>query len=410
MSINPSPRDTNSQRQPEPSRETLLVIIQQQQQTIERLQSQLQLLRSTYPGMPPGGVGSFGEATRLTKEPTAQLSPYLQGVGEANSERYIPLTGKSCWMIGRSEDNVIVLNDRWMSRTHAMIQATGLGEFYLIDLGSRNGSFLNGRRVNIPALLNDGDLITFGQTSFSFHAPLLSGLDTTPDAATTLHSLETPATALLHVRRLISVLVVDIRDFTVLTRNLDEQILSEVVGTWFRFAGEIIRESGSWVDKYIGDAVMAVWIHGTKEVGLTDIQRLLTAITALNDMTRQLHLSFPLPFPLRIGAGVNTGYAMVGNTGSGDRPDYTALGDTVNAAFRLESSTKQLKLDVALGLSTYQYLRKCHPGVLPFQQHVLHLKGYDVPTPAFACSFADLNQLLAEQVASSPTHQDPGQS
>ncbi|NCJ06032.1 FHA domain-containing protein [Synechococcales cyanobacterium C] len=401
MSTNPPLRAFHPQH--EPSYEALLEIIQQQQQLIERLQSQLQHLRVTHPNppLPLDPCIQASQSTLVLPTPPGPLNPYLLGIGETSGERYIPLTSKSCWMIGRGEDNLIVLNDRWMSRTHAMIQATGMGEFYLIDLGSRNGSFLNGRRVNIPVLLNDADMITFGQTSFSFHAPpQKSGLETTPDISH-LSDLESPATALLHVRRLISVLVVDIRNFTVLTRNLDEQILSEVVGTWFRFAGEIIRESGSWVDKYIGDAVMAVWIHGTQEVGITEVQRLLKAVTALNDMTQQLHLNFPLPFPLRIGAGINTGYAMVGNTGSGDRPDYTALGDTVNAAFRLESSTKQLQQDVAIGLQTYQYLHQCCPGPLPFQQHLLQLKGYDAPTPAYACSFVELKQLLSPQSISS---------
>lgn len=89
------------------------------------------------------------------------------------------------------------------------------------------------------------------------------------------------ATATLHVRRLISVLVVDIRNFTGLTRQLDEKILSEVIGTWFRHAGEIIRANGSWVDKYIGDAVMAVWIHGAQEVDNHEMLQILQALSAM---------------------------------------------------------------------------------------------------------------------------------
>lgn len=81
---------------------------------------------------------------------------------------YFPLTGGNCWTIGRSEDNSIVLSDRWMSRNHAMIQRMGQGEFYLIDLGSRNGTFVNGRRVSIPVALHNGDRITFGQTELDF--------------------------------------------------------------------------------------------------------------------------------------------------------------------------------------------------------------------------------------------------
>jgi adenylate cyclase len=212
-----------------------------------------------------------------------------------------------------------------------------------------------------------------------------------------LDSKEFTATATLHVRRLISVLVVDIRDFTGLTRQLDEKILSEVIGTWFRRAGEIIREHGSWVDKYIGDAVMAVWIHGPQGVSNEEMLRIFSALSALHKMTSELYDQYPLPFPLRIGAGINTGFAMVGNTGSGDRPDYTALGDTVNAAFRLESATKEIRLDVALGETTYKHVPRSPARPAPFQEHTVHLKGYDVPTLTHACSFADLNQFLQTQ-------------
>ena len=139
-----------------------------------------------------------------------------------------------------------------------MVQATRTGDFYLIDLGSRNGSFVNGRRVGVPMILNHRDQLTFGETTLEFYAPA-AAREVAPTPLLDLDTDGIPATHLLHVRRLITVLVVDIRSFTVLTRQLDERLLSEVVGTWFRSAGEIIRDHGSWIDKYIGDAVMAVW-------------------------------------------------------------------------------------------------------------------------------------------------------
>jgi adenylate cyclase len=313
------------------------------------------------------------------------------------------LSGSNCWTIGRSEDNNFVLPDRWISRNHAMLQYMENGEFYLIDLGSRNGSFVNGRRVSIPLTLSNGDHLTFGQTELEFYAPPSESED---DSSGELESKEFTATATLHVRRLISVLVVDIRNFTGLTRQMDEKVLSEMIGTWFRHAGDIIREHGSWVDKYIGDAVMAVWIHGTQEVEEAEMLRVLYALSALQKMTTNLYNAYPLPFPLRIGAGINTGYAMVGNTGSGDRPDYTALGDTVNAAFRLETSTKQIGKDVAIGKTTFQYLSGVESGrvssaVDVFGQYTVNLRGYDAPALAYACSFADLNTFLQR-------HQDLG--
>ncbi|NET39539.1 MAG: adenylate/guanylate cyclase domain-containing protein [Cyanothece sp. SIO1E1] len=308
-----------------------------------------------------------------------------------SGNRYLALVGTNCWTIGRSDDNIFVLPDRWISRNHAMLQCMETGEFYLIDLGSRNGSFVNGRRVSVPVTLHNGDRLTFGQTDLEFYCP---SVEPHKEPVITPDSQDFTATATLHVRRLISVLVVDIRDFTVMTRQLDEKVLSEVIGTWFRNAGDIIREYGSWVDKYIGDAIMAVWIHGTQGVDSHEMVRIARALSALHKMTSQLHKRYPLQAPIRIGAGLNTGYAIVGNAGTGDRPDYTALGDTVNAAFRFESSTKQIGLDIALGETTYKYLCELKAGDKFFKQHAIRLKGYDDPTLAYAGKFADLDTFL----------------
>lgn len=314
-----------------------------------------------------------------------------------DNERHLPLINDYCWMIGRSEDNDIVLGDRWISRNHAMLQQMGQGEegeggeYYLIDLGSRNGTFINGRRVSIPAILRHGDRLMFGQTEVEFSNPDHQQLTGNAAKAQQDHT----ATATLHMRRLISVLVVDIRNFTVLTRQMDEGTLSELIGNWFRRAGQIIQRYGSWVDKYIGDAVMAVWIHGSQHIEEAEVLQIFQALNELHQMTEELQTQFSLPFPLKFGAGINTGYAMVGNAGSGDRPDYTALGDTVNAVFRLESSTKELKTDIALGLETYRYVTKYFPSYAEtFDENEVSLKGYDQPTLAYVCSFETLNRTL----------------
>ncbi|MBW4648415.1 MAG: adenylate/guanylate cyclase domain-containing protein [Kastovskya adunca ATA6-11-RM4] len=320
---------------------------------------------------------------------TLRPTPYLL-LPTDSGNRYLPLVGSNCWTVGRSDDNNFVLSDRWISRNHAMLQCTETGDFYLIDLGSRNGSFVNGRRVSIPVTLRNGDRLTFGQTDLEFHCPLKEG---SSNASSTGEDKET-LTSTLHVRRLMSVMVVDIRDFTVLTRQIDEKILSAVIGTWFRQSGEIIREAGSWVDKYIGDAVMAIWFHGSQGVSNEEAINIFRSVSALHKMTSDLSKEYPLPFPLRIGTGINTGFAMVGNTGSGDRPDYTAIGDTVNAAFRLESSTKQIGLEIALGEDTYRYLVGLGKNQTGFKQYSVDLKGYEVPTVTYAGNYADLDAYL----------------
>lgn len=306
---------------------------------------------------------------------------------------HLPLAGSNCWTVGRSDDNNLVLGDRWISRNHAMLQCMDTGEYYLIDLGSRNGSFINGRRVSIPVTLRNGDDVTFGQTRFVFYCPPLQAAEpVSSNDFDQSHYLS--ATDILHVRRLISVLVVDIRDYTILTRQLDEKVLSEAIGTWFREAGAIIGRYGSWVDKYVGDAVMAVWIHGTQEITPRAMHQIAQAMSELNSMTGKLHEGFSLPFALRIGAGLNTGYAMVGNAGSRDHPDYTPLGDTVNAAFRFESSTKQLGLDISVGETTYAALAQLGAGAQTFKRYSVEMKGYERPLATYGCAFSDLDRFL----------------
>ena len=324
---------------------------------------------------------------------TSQVGPRLV-LKAGQGPPLLLLAGSNCWTVGRSDDNNLVLGDRWISRNHAMLQCMDTGEYYLIDLGSRNGSFINGRRVSVPVTLRNGDDVTFGQTRFVFYCPPLPAAEPiSSDDFEEPHYLT--ATDTLHVRRLISVLVIDIRDYTILTRQLDEKVLSEVIGTWFREAGIIIGRYGSWVDKYIGDAVMAVWIHGTQKITPRAMHQIAQAISELNSMTGRLHEGFSLPFALRIGAGLNTGYAMVGNAGSHDHPDYTPLGDTVNAAFRFESSTKQLGLDISVGESAYVALDQLGAGEQTFRRYAVEMKGYERPLITYGCAFSDLDRFLS---------------
>lgn len=331
-------------------------------------------------------TGFLSSPTVVTLQP-----PHLLLRTEAG-DRYLPLVGSNTWTLGRNNDNSFPIPDRWISRSHAMLQLMDTGEFYLIDLGSRNGSFVNGRRVSIPVTLKDGDRLQFGQTELEFHCPTINRQIEPP-----LDSDSQDFTAALHVRRLISVMVMDIRDFTVLTRQVDERLLSEVIGSWFRQAGHIIREHGSWVDKYIGDAIMAVWFHGADGVSKDEMLRIFLALRDIHQVTTELSSRYPLPFPLRVGAGINTGYAMVGNAGSSERSDYTALGDTVNAAFRLESSTKEIRMDIALGEATYKYISELLGAEKAFKQHTVKLKGYDTQTITYASTFPNLNAFLKKK-------------
>jgi len=131
---------------------------------------------------------------------------------------------------------------------------------------------------------------------------------------------------------------------------------------------------------------MAVWVHDRPERVGADILRVLRAVSEINTATAEISKTLGLPVPLRIGAGVNTGPAILGGT------DYTALGDTVNAAFRLESATKGIGLAVAVGESVYHEL--AIGARSRFVRREVELKGYEGSSIAWAISFEALQEML----------------
>jgi adenylate cyclase len=165
-----------------------------------------------------------------------------------------------------------------------------------------------------------------------------------------------------------------------------EALLSQAIGTWFLRVGQIVQQQGSWAQKYIGDAVMSVWVHQNEASMREDILRVLWSVGAIDAATAGMHLDLPLPGPLRIGAGINTGPAIIGGV------DYAALGDTVNAAFRLEAATRHLGLEVAAGERTHAAL---DPELQSrFERRRVALKGYEGESTAWAISFDSLRAGL----------------
>ena len=105
-----------------------------------------------------------------------------------------------------------------------------------------------------------------------------------------------PTTA-LHTNTLTTIVVVDIRDFTPLARTLPEALLSQTIGTWFLRSGQIAQRQGSWAQKYIGDAVMAVWVHDQPERVGDDLLRVLRAVSEINAATAEISKALAAPGP-----------------------------------------------------------------------------------------------------------------
>jgi adenylate cyclase len=122
----------------------------------------------------------------------------------------------------------------------------------------------------------------------------------------------------------ITVLFADIRNFTELSEKLDAHEVVLLLNEFFTAMTDVIFDAGGTLDKYIGDCVMALF--GAPVPAGDDVER---AVQASIDMQRAARIP--------IGVGLHTGRAVVGNIGSAQRMQYTAIGDTVNVAARLVS-------------------------------------------------------------------------
>jgi class 3 adenylate cyclase len=168
---------------------------------------------------------------------------------EAARRENIPLRGNCS--LGRSPKSSVVLESPKVSRRHAIINLQNVGEFWLIDLGSSNGTFVNKRRVHQPVRLSDRDTITVGDTVFTFRQPeeISSELRTTIAQQTIRETANIP----------VWLLVADIENFTPLSRSMVSDKLALLVGSWVSACKEIIEKHHGEIDKYLGDGFLAFW-------------------------------------------------------------------------------------------------------------------------------------------------------
>jgi len=142
-------------------------------------------------------------------------------------------------------------------------------------------------------------------------------------------------------RRDIAVLFVDIRGFTTMSESLQPEQVVDILNEYLNLTSQSIFNNQGTLDKFIGDATMAVF---NAPMDLDDY--VFKAVCAANDMRKgaellEKKLTEQFGNSVQFGIGVNCGPAIVGNIGSEKRMDYTAIGDTVNTAARLESNAKR---------------------------------------------------------------------
>ncbi|HLD49555.1 MAG TPA: adenylate/guanylate cyclase domain-containing protein, partial [archaeon] len=142
----------------------------------------------------------------------------------------------------------------------------------------------------------------------------------------------------------ITILFSDIRGFTSLSEKLKPEQIVELLNTYLTAMTDIILEKKGVVDKYIGDAIMAFWGAPIEEKSHAAL-----ACEAALAMKKKLD---EMKLEIKIGIGINTGEAVVGNMGSAKRINYTVIGDSVNIASRFEGLNKEYGTTIIIGEET----------------------------------------------------------
>jgi adenylate cyclase len=157
-------------------------------------------------------------------------------------------------------------------------------------------------------------------------------------------------------RRLLTVLFCDIRGFTPLSERLQPEQVAELLGEYLTDLTAVVFKNGGTVDKYVGDCIMALYNVPFEHPDHAK-QAVRTAVE-IQEHTRALSEKWraKVGVELRNGVGICTGEAIVGTLGSRQRLEYTAIGDTVNLAARLETLTKDLETPIIISESTYLLL------------------------------------------------------
>ena len=153
-------------------------------------------------------------------------------------------------------------------------------------------------------------------------------------------------------KRYCTFLFTDVRGFTALSESVTPEEVTYIMNKALTAQQSAVEKYDGLTDKYIGDAMMAIFgapldLENHEDKAIECAKQIETNMEELNIEFAEQGLP-----PIKIGIGINSGDAIIGNMGSEQRFDYTAIGDAVNIAARLESGTKAAGVDILIGEST----------------------------------------------------------
>lgn len=184
--------------------------------------------------------------------------------------------------------------------------------------------------------------------------------------------------------REVTIFFTDLRSFTEVSEKMEPDEIVQFLNEYLEIMVDCVSKTGGTVDKFIGDAIMAVW--GAPVKGKSPKDDALNAVTTALMMRHSLawfnqkRLQNNLA-PVKMGCGINSGEVVAGQIGSHQRMEYTVIGDTVNLASRIESINKTLSTDIIISEQTYNLVKEF---VKVSEMPSFKIKGKDKPVRLFA--------------------------
>ena len=251
-----------------------------------------------------------------------------------------------------------MLESTKVSRRHALIHRQNIGELWLINFGSSNGTFLNKRRIHRPIRLRDGDQITIGDQVFTLRQPIAISEEYKTDVMQqTLREIDDILCWLL---------VADLRGFTPLSRQLQSGDLDLLLGAWIFSCKEIIENQRGIINKYLGDGFLAYWPEAE-----TSPQKIVAVISALKELQKKESPAFRIV--MHFGAVAIGGVASMG--------EESLMGGEVNLIFRLEKLASSLGEPCCLSETAHAKLNGL---IATHSLGEFELKGFEEKSQLFA--------------------------
>lgn len=255
--------------------------------------------------------------------------------------------------IGRTSDNTVCLSGSpLVSRQHALVRCHDGYQYQIIDLGSRNGTFVNDQRVVMPMTLTHGARIRVAKNDLVFEQ-IDDDFSSAHLEVTLAGSIAGAASAI----RPVALLVCDIRGFSNMAEKISSGDLAQHLGVWFREAGNLVRKGGGTIDKFIGDAILAYW-SGCRD---DEVDCATTLQIARDLLALAATIKWADGQPFHVGVALHYGAVTCGNVGLDAQRDATIIGDVVNTAFRLESVMKDLNQPLVLSQDFRERLTRNEP-------------------------------------------------